>query len=101
MVDYDAPLYQNPRQTWDAAKCEKLSKRWKRDGLGTKSHLPGMLDNRMIGSHNGELTERYNGGCEREGKWYQGETWDLPILAEGYEIIYISTWGWRIIKKPS
>jgi hypothetical protein len=62
-----------------------------------------MLYNGEIGGHNGELKVHYNGGCVKgEGKdeqWWQGEEWQLPQLAEGYEIVYVSTWGWRIIKK--
>jgi len=102
MVDYNAPLFQNPQQTWDAAKCAKLVKRIKRDGLGTAHSLKGMLYNGEIGGHNGELQVRYNGGCVKgEGaneEWYQGEQWELPILADGFEIVYVSTWGWRIVK---
>ncbi len=103
MVDYNAPLFQHPQETWDAKKCERLVKRTRRDGLGTAHSLKGMLHNREIGGHNGDLQVRYNGGCVRgkgaDEKWYQGEEWQLPILAEGFEIVYVSTWGWRIVKK--
>ncbi len=99
MVDYNAPLYQNPQQTWDAKKCEKLAKRWRKDGLGTKSHLQGMLHDGEVGHYAHGMTVRYNGGCVREDKWWQGEEWKLPIIPENFEIVHVPTWGWRIVKK--
>lgn len=32
------------------------------------------------------------------GASYNGEIRPLPVLAEGYEIIVVPTWGWRIRK---
>ena len=42
---------------------------------------------------------RYNGGCERDGEWWQGENRPLPKIAEGFEIVVVLSWGWRIVKK--
>lgn len=96
MVDYNAPLYQHPQETWDAKKCEKLAKRLCRDGCGTpypwKGYLPELQNNGIT---------RYNGGTVIADKWWQGEERQLPIVAEGFEIIHVSTWGYRIIKTPA
>ncbi len=98
MMDYNAPLFQHPQPIWDAKKCEKEAKRTAKDGLGTPYPFKG-----YIGCHPQWGVVRYNGGCEREGKWYQGENKPLPKVAEGFEIINVSTWGWRIrkIEKPT
>lgn len=49
-----------------------------------------------IGNHYGAV--RYNGGCTRNGVWYQGEFFRLPIVHQDYEIIHVPTWGYRIRK---
>ena len=46
------------------------------------------------------MSVRYNGGTVIDGEWWQGEEWQLPLLAEGYEIVHVPTWGYRIIKTP-
>jgi len=84
-------IYQHPQETWDEKKCEKKAKHVAQDGLGTPYPWPG-----YIGSHYG--THHYNGGCDRDGEWYEGEHWSLPIIAPGYEITKTITWGYRIIK---
>lgn len=93
MVDYNAPLFQHPQETWDAKKCEKLAKKKSSNApfkgyLGSSASIPPAF---------GEI--RYNGGCIRNEEWYQGENRPLPLVADGYEIIFVSTWGWRIVKK--
>lgn len=99
MVNYNAPLFQNPPDVWDEKQCEKAAKHWYRDGYGTKHHRQGYL-----GDHFGKV--RYNGGCVRpmnapreKQHWYQGENFPLPIVADGYEIIHVLTWGYYIQKK--
>jgi len=89
MANYDAPLYQNKPEVWDEAKCHFMSRHRAKDGLGTAYPWLG-----YIGNHFGDI--RYNGGCERDGQWWQGETRPLPIVAKGYELIVVPTWGWRI-----
>ncbi len=91
--------YQHPQQTWNIAKCNKLANRTISDGLGTKYPGKGYLKNNEIGGHNGDLICRYNGGCEREGKWYSGEQFHLPIVPSDFQIVWITNWGWRIIRK--
>lgn len=99
-------LFQHPQQTWDAKKCEKLARRTTRNGIGTKNPYKGMVSYGELGGHYVHgMRVRYNGGCVRgEGeneKWYQGEEWPMPILAEGYEFVYTPHWGYRIVKKSS
>jgi hypothetical protein len=98
MTDYDAPLYQHPQEEWDAKTCEKLSKRVAKDGLGTKYPFKGYIYQGEIGHHIFGNTVRYNGGCIRDGQWWQGEEWPLPKLADGYKFVYVTTWGWRIVR---
>jgi hypothetical protein len=93
MIDYNAPLYQHPLQTWNAKKCEKLSKKKSPDApfkgyLGSSASIPPAF---------GAIV--YNGGCEREGKWYQGEFFPLPDIHKDFEIRVVPGWGWRIVKK--
>lgn len=89
MVDPDAPLYQNKPEVWDAKKCAKMAKRTAKDGYGTKYHFKG-----FIGTAYGPV--RYNGGISKDGKWWQGENFPLPIIDSAYEIVCVPTWGLRI-----
>lgn len=92
--------YHRPQETWDRAKCEKLVKRRIKDGLGTVRTARGYLYASEISGHYAfdDLKIRYNGGCIRNDKWYQGEISQLPIIPPEFEIVY-DTLGWRIIKK--
>jgi hypothetical protein len=92
MVELSLPLYQNEPETWDVKKCEKLARRHTADGLGTKCKFKGWL----MGLTFGEV--RYNGGCIREDKWYQGECFPFPKLPNGFKIVSKPTWGWVIVK---
>ena len=96
MVDYNAPLYEHPRETWDRKKCEKLAKRIAKDGLGTKYPFKGYIGD-LIRQCSGTKVW-HNGGTVIDGKWYQGETQQLPDVAEGFKIVNVLTWGYRIIK---
>ena len=78
-------------EIWDAKKCEKAAKHTAKDGLGTKYPFKG-----YIGNH--YTKTRYNGGCIRNDEWYNGEIIPLPQIAEGFKIVYKSTWGYQIIK---
>ncbi len=92
MVDYAAPLYEHPAETWDAQKCHKAARHRAKDGCGTTYHFLG-----YIGDHYGAV--RYNGGCIRDGEWYQGENKPLPIIDPAYELVRRPTWGWQIVKR--
>lgn len=93
MTDYNAPLYQHPQEIWDETTCAKKARKKSpyapfKGYLGSFSAQPPAY---------GKV--RYNGGCIREGKWWQGEERPLPIVHENYEIVVIRSWGWRIKKK--
>ena len=90
-------LYQHPQVEWDRKRCEKLAKRIAKDSLGTKYPWAGHIHNGEIGGRQG-LIAQYNGGVVIEGKWWPGEQWQLPKLPEGFQFVYMTTWGWRLIK---
>lgn len=94
MVDYNLPLYQHKTEKWDAKKCAKMANYTAKDGMGTKYPFKGYLHPPTIEGQ----SIRYNGGCIREDKWWQGEHFPLPKIAKGYEIVHVPTWGLRIQK---
>lgn len=98
MVDYNAPLYRHPQPIWDAKTCERRAKRTVTDGLGTPYPFKGYLPYAELGHHAHGISVRYNGGCIREERWWQGEEWPLPQLAEGFRIIVVPSWGYRIVR---
>ncbi len=84
----------NPPQVWDAKTCERMAKRRVKDGYGNsfpKGHVPQP-------SPLGWGYVRYNGGCWREGEWWEGEVFPVPIVADGFQIINVPSWGKRIVK---
>ena len=85
-------VYTHPQEKWSEAKCRKLVAQRSRDAYGTLDHLPGFLRQRFGAKF-------YNGGCVREGKWYEGEDWPFPELPPGYKIIYEPYWFYRLIKE--
>jgi len=82
--------YKVPVETWSAKACAKAANAIWRDGLGTPHHTKGL----QCGRQSGPI--RYNGGCIREGEFYYGECYTLPVLAKGYKWEMIPAWGWRI-----
>ena len=100
MVNYNLPLYQHPQETWDAAKCRKLAKkRWKNAFGDSMAPWPGFLPSQIPSQSPFQFGEhRYNGGCWRADQWWQGEEWPMPILAPGFEIIHVTSWGYRIVE---
>lgn len=84
-------IYQHPAEVWTAAKCAKEVKKVATDGMGTPYPFKGYIGDSKYGE------KRYNGGCVREGEWYEGEYFPLPIVPKGYKIIRVRTWGYRII----
>ena len=91
-VDYNLPLFQHPLETWPEEKCQRLAKRIIKDGLGTP-YPKGYLNSKEAG-----WKERYNGGCSRNGEWWQGEEKPTPIIPDGYYFETTSL-GIRIVKK--
>ena len=97
MTNYNLPLYQNVPQMWDEKKCAKHAKSIWRDGMGTPIGFPGYIS----GGPHGFGGIRYNGGCIRDGEWWQGETNPLPVVTDNYEWTWVSSWGWRLIAKKA
>ena len=89
--------YIHPQKTWDAKKCERLARHTAKDGMGTKYHFKGYLGSSASIPVTFGLQE-YNGGCIHNGEWYKGEIRLFPKLAEGYEIVIVPSWGYRIQK---
>ena len=91
------PIFNHEAEVWSAAKCERMANRVATDGLGTKYPFKGYIGSTAsIPSTYG--TTIYNGGCIHNEEWYAGENRPLPILAKGFEIVVVPTWGWRIKK---
>lgn len=99
MVDLSLPLFQIPAETWDEAKCVKMARRWAKDGLGTRYPFKGFIGPFVSSVSMGAYgSERYNGGCVRNGQWWQGEHRPLPILPPGFKIVHRPSWGYQIVK---
>jgi len=90
-VAHDPAYYPRPAEVWSAAKCEKVANTTASDGLGTPYSFKGYLGVNY-GKH------RYNGGIVYGNEWWPGENRPLPILAKGYRVVVISTWGYRLVK---
>lgn len=87
----DPEFFAPEPEKWDAKKCAQLVDRPGRDSMG--SQLPkGDLYGFRLGK------ERFNGGIVIDGKWYQGIDHPAPILAPGYSLKNIPSWGWRIVR---
>lgn len=97
MVDYNTTLFQNPPEVWDAKKCAKAAKHHHRDGLGTRMDCPGLIGHDSDPYGYGE--HHYNGGCVRDGAWWQGENKPLPRIHEDFELYHVLSWGWFIRRK--
>ncbi len=96
----DEEYYIIPQEEWDEKKCLAISKRYAKDGCGTRYHFPGYIGSTTAPvAYGGYGSQRYNGGCFREGKHYAGETRLLPKIPDNFEIVMVPTWGYRIIKK--
>lgn len=85
--------YRHPQETWDSAKCAKVAKGIIRDGMGTP--YPRGHFHHGHYAHGAHVT--YNGGTVINGDWYPGESWPLPIVADGYKIEHTSL-GYRLVK---
>jgi hypothetical protein len=86
-----ARYYRPAPEYWDARTCERKAKHTAKDGLGTKYPFKG-----YIGNHYGKT--RFNGGCIRNDKWYEGQVIPLPVIAPGFKLVHKLTWGWQIVK---
>lgn len=83
--------FEHPAEVWTKEQCAKAVKKIATDGLGTPYPFSGYIGDSQYGE------KRYNGGCIRNDEWYEGEIFPLPIVPEGYKIIRVPTWGYRIV----
>lgn len=89
--------YQHPQETWDEKTCKRLASHKAKDGCGTPYPWPGYLgSSASFPPTFGRI--RYNGGCHRQGDWWEGEEFPLPKIPPTYVIIVVPTWGWRIVR---
>jgi len=84
--------YKNEREIWDEDECKRMTRRLAKDGMGTPYPERGMVPWVKCG------VIRYNGGCTRQGEWYEAEEFFLPKLAEGFIWVYRPTWCWTIVE---
>lgn len=90
--------YTYPTEVWSADKCLRFSKRYARDGMGTKYPFPGYLEQpHSCGRHGFPL--RFNGGTVIGDEWYEAVLWPLPEVAQGFKWITEVSWGWRLVKE--
>lgn len=94
----ESQFYVHPQEVWSVAECRKRVKHYARDGMGTRYSFPGYIGSwQPNGGQWG--TTRYNGGCVRDGVWYDGEIRNLPLVPAGFKIISYASWGYRIIEE--
>ena len=98
MVNYSLPLYKHPRETWTASKCAKIAKTATKNGYGDSDPYPGLVSYTGSAYPSYGQSMRYNGGCVRKGKWYQGEEIPLPKIPKSFEFVTIPTWGIQLRK---
>ena len=91
-------IYTYPIEVWDAATCEKNAKHLAKDGLGTPYPFRGYIGSSATIPAAYGVT-RYNGGTVINGQWYEGIRRPLPVLAKGFAIVVVPSWGWQIVKK--
>lgn len=92
--------YEHPPEVWDEKKCKRLAKHVPVDAFGTKAPFSGYLGSWSV-YYGGYGYQRYNGGCIRDGDWYEGEYRPLPTLAPGYKIVHVTSWGYRIVDEKT
>lgn len=84
-------------EVWDAAKCAKIAKQRRRDGYGTLHPYPGLVQ--ATGSPYGYGKRRFNGGCVREGDWWEGEDIPYPVIPDEFVFVLRPTWGVYIVRR--
>ena len=94
----EGKYYRYPQETWDEAKCKKMA------GFAPADHWGNRPPKGLINDYSSAypapgLRHRYNGGCVRDGDWWEGEEAPLPIIHPDYEIVPLSSWGDRIQRK--
>lgn len=90
--------FTHPAEVWDAKKCERVAKSRRSDSYGTKETRPGRITGSASSYPGYGQTVRYNGGCVRGDKWFEGETVPLPTVPENFRFEYVPTWGTYLVK---
>lgn len=89
-------VFKYPRETWSVEQCNKMVRYTASDGMGTKYPFKG-----YIGSSASRPAaygvEKYNGGIVIDNEFYDATLREFPILPNGFEIVAVSSWGWRIV----
>lgn len=98
MAVFKGQYYRPPAEHWDTARCEREVKKISTDAAGTPYPWPGYVGCSTV---QGYGKTRYNGGCNRVGSWWEGEIRDLPEVADGFTLVHIISWGWRIVRVRS
>lgn len=89
--------FTHPQETWDEKECAKRAKYAPADHWGNKPPKGIIASDSSSYPQYGQ-TKRYNGGCERNGEWFEAESVPLPIIPASYEFHHLLSWG-RIIRK--
>ena len=90
-------LFKHPQEIWNKAKCAKIAKRIVKNAFGDPYPV-GLINGFTPYVELGQ-TVKYNGGCVRNNKWYNGEAIPLPKIHKDFEFVTVPTWGTRIQKK--
>ena len=91
-------IYIHKQEVWSEKKCERQARRAPKDAWGNPPPK-GIIARAGCPHVQYGKTIRFNGGCIREGEWYEGEYKPLPIIPDTYEIVPLSSWGLIISKK--
>jgi hypothetical protein len=92
-------LFTHPQEVWDEKKCAQVAKHRGRDGCGALHPYPGRVAGVSSPYPEYGQTQRYNGGREINGEYYQAEHKPLPKIPDTYEFFTISSWGTYLRKK--
>jgi hypothetical protein len=90
------PVYEHERECWGEKTCARIANHTARDGSGTPYPFKGYIGSSASVPAAYGLTI-YNGGTSINGKWYRSVHRPLPKVADGYQIITVATWGWRLV----
>jgi hypothetical protein len=95
MSNFDISTYYHyAPEVWDAATCSRIANRTARDGFGTKYPFKGYIGSAQTGYG----VQCRNGGVVIDGEWYPGYVKPLPVVADGFGIIHVLSWGWRLVR---
>ena len=91
--------FKHPQETWDETECLKRSRKINKDGLGTVGGPKGLINCHSAPYPRYGQIRRYNGGCIREGEWYNGEEVPFPIIPDTFHFVQHCSWGTAIERK--